>query len=124
MLTLRAPSIQEHLLHSLNSDPANWPTNLENHALSLLRSGEAASFPALLRRVIEDVRHDTEASSSSSGDGGGAEANGAEGGKANGEKKGVNGSEKRGDLAVPRGVVEEALKVTRECLEDVAYLEG
>lgn len=69
------------------------------------------------------MRHDTEASSSSSGDGG-AEANGGESGKANGEKKGVNGSEKRADLAVPRGVVEEALKATRECLEDVAYLEG
>ena len=121
--------IQERLLHSLNADPANWPTNVENHALSLLRSGEASSFPALLRRVIEDVRQDTELRrSESSSAAAGSEANGAgnDGGKANGDasKKGVNGSEKRPDLAVPQAVVEEALKATRECLEDIAYLES
>lgn len=115
--------IQERLLHSLNADPANWPTSIENHALSLLRSGDASSFPQLLRRVIEDVRRDTEARRSEGG-GDGAEANGAGGEKANGEKKAVNGADKKTDLAVPRGVVEEALKATKECLEDVAYLDS
>lgn len=120
-----ASRIQERLLHSLNADPANWPTNVENHALSLLRSGEASSFPALLRRVIEDVRHDTELRKSDPAAG---EANGGtEGSKANGEagnKKGANGAEQRANLAVPQAVVEEALKATRECLEDVAYMES
>lgn len=70
------------------------------------------------------MRHDTELRrSESSSAGGGGEANGAENGNVNGERKGVNGSEKRPDLAMPQGVVEEALKVTRECLENVAYLE-
>ncbi|MBE3050356.1 hypothetical protein IMZ48_49250 [Candidatus Bathyarchaeota archaeon] len=119
LTTTLSPRIQERLLHTLNADPANWPTNLENHALSLLRSGEASSFPELLRRVVDDVRRDTELRRAE------GEANG-EGGK-NGEadkKKGANGAEKRGELAVPQGVVEEALKATRESLEDVAYLES
>ena len=76
--------------------------------------------------MIEDVRQDTELRRSDPAAG---EANGGtEGGKANGEaagnKKGATGAEQRGNLAVPQAVVEEALKATRECLEDVAYRES
>ena len=39
------------------------------------------------------------------------------------EKKGASGAGKRGELAVPQGV-EEELKATRDCLEDVTYLES
>ncbi|SPO02974.1 uncharacterized protein DNG_05655 [Cephalotrichum gorgonifer] len=118
-------TIQERLLHGLNADRANWPTNVENHALSLLRSGEVSSFPELLRRVLVDVRQETEQRRSEAA--AAAEANGS-GDKANGEggKKGSNGAEKKaaGELALPESVVEEALKVTRECLDDIAYLEN
>ncbi|KAK7746128.1 hypothetical protein SLS62_009507 [Diatrype stigma] len=51
--------IQEQLLHSLDAHPSNWPSAVQTHALALLRSGEASTFPALVRRVLEDVRHDT-----------------------------------------------------------------
>ncbi|RYO85138.1 hypothetical protein DL766_007351 [Monosporascus sp. MC13-8B] len=57
--------IQEHLLHSLDAHPSNWPSAVESHALSLLRSGEVSTFPALIRRVLEDVRHDTAAAEAS-----------------------------------------------------------
>ncbi|RYP02790.1 hypothetical protein DL764_005620 [Monosporascus ibericus] len=53
--------IQDHLLHSLDAHPSNWSSAVESHALSLLRSGEVSTFPALIRRVLEDVRHDTAA---------------------------------------------------------------
>ncbi|RYP49169.1 hypothetical protein DL768_005047 [Monosporascus sp. mg162] len=58
--------IQEHLLHSLDAHPSNWPSTVESHALSLLRSGEVSTFPALIRRVLEDVRHDTAAAAEAS----------------------------------------------------------
>ncbi|RYP28743.1 hypothetical protein DL767_007086 [Monosporascus sp. MG133] len=58
--------IQEHLLHSLDAHPSNWPSAVESHALSLLRSGEVSTFPALIRRVLEDVRHDTAAAAEAS----------------------------------------------------------
>ncbi|KAI1247242.1 hypothetical protein MGN70_011129 [Eutypa lata] len=51
--------IQEQLLHSLDAHPSNWPSAVQTHALTLLRTGEASTFPALIRRVLEDVRHDT-----------------------------------------------------------------
>ncbi|KAK4115313.1 hypothetical protein N656DRAFT_704297 [Canariomyces notabilis] len=127
--------IQDHLLHSLHAHPSNWPTVIQTHALSLLRSGDVTTFPALLRRVIEDVRQDTALApnttrpvngSSSSDDGGGG------GGGVNGKKtEGTNGatasnntaSAGRPSLAVPQAVVDEALKVTRECLDTVCELE-
>ena len=76
--------------------------------------------------MIEDVRQDTELRRSEASSSTSAEANGGnESSKANGDanKKGVNGAEKTPDLAVPQRVVEEALKATRECLEDIAYVE-
>lgn len=111
-------SIQESLLHALNSNSTNWPTAIQSHALNLLRSGEVTSFPALLRRVLDDIAEETSASSATSNGGGKA---------TNGDNKKVNGAsasgEGKGSLAVPDAVVQEALKVTRESLETVCEMD-
>lgn len=103
--------IQEALLHSLNSDSANWPTTIQSHALALLRSGEVTTFPDLLRRVLEDVRHDSAVSSSTNG----KPATNGDAAKANGETKTT--------LAIPESVVDEALRVTREHLDAICDIE-
>ncbi|KAM0249947.1 hypothetical protein ACHAP5_002540 [Fusarium lateritium] len=111
--------IQDALLHALNSHSTNWPTAIQTHALNLLRSGEVTTFPALLSRVLEDVRHDSAlnpTSSSSNGTNAKSGANG-DGPKTNGAVDG------KPDLAVPESVVEEALRVTRESLEAVCEIE-
>ena len=54
--------LQDQLLHSLDANSSNWPSAVQKHAVSLLRNGEVSTFPALIRRVLEDVRHDTAAS--------------------------------------------------------------
>jgi hypothetical protein len=111
--------IQEALLHSLNSHSTNWPTTIQSHALELLRSGEVTTFPALLRRVLDDITEDTNAAGSSATKNGGKATT-------NGDKK-VNGSGEGksagGPLAVPDAVVQEALKVTRESLEAVCEVD-
>ena len=105
----------------------------------MLRSGEVTSFPALLRRVLEDVRQDTAFSPSGATNttNGKAAANGTsdENGATavvNGSKKGdaTNGAATNGNtnsdrpsLAIPQTVVDEALKVTRDCLETVCELD-
>ncbi|KAK3401275.1 hypothetical protein B0T20DRAFT_495553 [Sordaria brevicollis] len=109
--------IQDHLLHSLHSHSSNWPTTVQNHALALLRSGEISTFPALLRRVLEDVRHDT--ATAQSGDANGSDVNGKK--QANGADS-TNGNVPAAtttapSLAVPQAVINDALKVTRESLE-------
>lgn len=110
--------IQERLVHILNANEANWPTNIQNHALHLLRSGEVTSFPVLMRRVLEDVRQDTQQGK------GKGEANGSDS-KSNGDggKKAVNGADQKPNLALPQAVIDEAVKITRECLEEIATLE-
>jgi hypothetical protein len=100
--------IQESLLHALNSHQTNWPTLIQNHALSLLRSGEVSSYPDLLRRVLEDIRNDSMSKATAS---------------ANGESKKVNGNSDKTSLAIPDSVIEDALKVTRESLEAVCDVE-
>ncbi|KAI0013654.1 hypothetical protein F4779DRAFT_346319 [Xylariaceae sp. FL0662B] len=110
--------IQEHFLHNLNAHPSNWPSSVQAHALSLLRSGEVSTFPALVRRVLEDVRRDTAAAAATTaaaannetasttsthtlaaGTGTGAVvADGVNGASsANGTKKGVNGTAAAGN---------------------------
>ena len=104
----------------------------------MLRSGEVTSFPALLRRVLEDVRQDTAFSPSGATNttNGKAAANGTsdENGATavvNGSKKGdaTNGAATNGStgdrpsLAMPQNVVDEALKVTRDCLESVCEID-
>ncbi|KAM0197102.1 hypothetical protein ACHAPA_002509 [Fusarium lateritium] len=111
--------IQDALLHALNSHSTNWPTAIQTHALNLLRSGEVTTFPALLSRVLEDVRHDSAlnpTSSSSNGTNAKSGSNG-DGPKTNGAADG------KPNLAVPESVVEEALRVTRESLEAVCEIE-
>ncbi|KAJ4414130.1 hypothetical protein N0V85_003285 [Neurospora sp. IMI 360204] len=116
--------IQDHLLHSLHAHSSNWPTTVQNHALALLRSGEISTFPALLRRVLEDVRHDT--ANAPSGDANGGDVNG---------KKLANGADTANgnvptatttapSLAVPQAVINDALKITRESLEMVCEIEA
>lgn len=116
--------IQEQLLQALDAHPTNWPTTVQSHALSLLRSGDVSTFPALIRRVLEDVRHDTQAAADGNKDGAyGKEVNGA---STNGSSKAkaVNGAGTNSEesLAMPQVVVEEALKFTRESLEAVCEI--
>ncbi|KAL2164383.1 hypothetical protein VTH06DRAFT_3599 [Thermothelomyces fergusii] len=131
--------IQESLLHALHAHQSNWPTVVQAHALSLLRSGEVTSFPALMRRVLEDVRQDTALGpgaannnnnnnsangSSRPATNGAAEENGTP--AANGKKgdpNGTNGAAARQSLAVPQAVVDEALRITRECLDLVCEID-
>jgi hypothetical protein len=108
------PRIQEALLHALNSNSANWPTQIQTHALALLRSGEITTYPALLRRVLDDVREASSISLATNGK------------TPNGDAKKVNGSSTPSDksnLAVPAAVIEDALRVTRESLEAVCEID-
>ncbi|KAL4724940.1 hypothetical protein ACLX1H_008387 [Fusarium chlamydosporum] len=109
--------IQDALLHALNSHSTNWPTTIQSHALSLLRSGEVVTFPALLSRVLEDVRHDSALNPVSSSSNGTKSATNGDAPKTNGAADG------KPSLAVPESVVEEALRVTRESLEAVCDIE-
>ncbi|KAL2752628.1 hypothetical protein ACRALDRAFT_1083304 [Sodiomyces alcalophilus JCM 7366] len=129
--------IQERLLHALHANKANWPTHLQTHALNMLRSGDVTTFPALLRRVLDDVRHDTLTRPQAAPDSH----------KANGTKtNGVTGSpaaasptafaanaaptasavaiaaDGKPTLALPTAVVEELLKVVRESLEEICEI--
>lgn len=114
--------IQEALLHSLNSHSTNWPTAIQTHALALLRSGEITTFPALLHRVLEDVRHDSALNPNTSSANGSKPATNGEA-KSNGADKDAKGADSKHGLAVPESVVDEALRVTRESLEAVCEIE-
>ncbi|KAL6901703.1 hypothetical protein GGI43DRAFT_403730 [Trichoderma evansii] len=111
--------IQEALLHALNSNSSNWPTTIQNHALALLRSGEITTYPALLSRVLEDVREGQPSSTSSANGKSAATTNG------NGDTKKANGTTApdKLPLAIPTSVIEEALRITRECLDSVCEIE-
>jgi hypothetical protein len=75
------------------------------------------TFPALLSRVLEDVRHDSALNPMSSS------SNGTKSG-ANGDGPKTNGAaDGKPNLAVPESVIEEALRVTRESLEAVCEIE-
>lgn len=139
--------IQEHLLYTLNSQPTNWPTQVQNRALALLRSGDVTTFPQLLKQVLEEVRKETslkpisssangasngESSSSSSSvqvngnsSGGNKKTNGASGnnpGPGPGEASNLHQNTTT-SLALPQIAVDEAMKVTKEALLDVASFE-
>ncbi|KAI2626510.1 hypothetical protein GGR54DRAFT_474467 [Hypoxylon sp. NC1633] len=142
--------IQDHLLHALNAHPSNWPSAVQTHALALLRSGDVTTFPALVRRVLEDVRHETFASSTTtttSAVTNGETTNGASingngttattNGNGNGSSKavvvnGTGGADAAataatagaaGGLAIPQAVVDAVLKVARECLDAVCEID-
>ncbi|KAK1242606.1 hypothetical protein MKX08_005418 [Trichoderma sp. CBMAI-0020] len=114
--------IQEALLHALNSNSSNWPTTIQNHALALLRSGEVTTYPALLRRVLEDVREGQPSSTSSTN---GKSSSAAATTNGNGDTKKPNGTpaSDKPPLAIPTSVIEEALRITRECLDSVCEIE-
>ncbi|KAI0195089.1 hypothetical protein EV127DRAFT_451154 [Xylaria flabelliformis] len=137
-----ATKIQERFLHSLDAHSSNWPSAIQSHALALLRSGEVSTFPALVRRVLEDVQRDTataaaattnnnQASSTNANESSTANKDGVNGAAAvNGASRtagGVNGSAAGADgtanLAIPTAVVEAVLKVVRESLEDVCEID-
>ena len=103
--------IQEQFQHALNAHASNWPTLIHNHALSLLRNGDCTTYPDLMARVLEDVKADSDAARKTDSSNGvsGKEKDGK--GKADG--RGLNGA----SLALPRGVVDDGVRVTTECLE-------
>jgi hypothetical protein len=110
--------IQDHILHSLHSHQSDWPTAVQNHVLALLRSGDVTSFPALLRRVLEDIRTDTLSQSNETSTTG-RSSNGDKKGGANGAAASdANGAQAKG-LALPQSVIDDAVKVTRESLNEV-----
>jgi hypothetical protein len=105
---------------------------VQQHAVSLLRSGEITTFPALFKRVMDDIRHDmamagpgTTTNGSAAGTATNtAEVNGASSTGPEGSSNGTAaGGTARPNLAVPQGVIEEALKITGECLEQVCELD-
>lgn len=113
--------IEKKLDHALSASAENWTDLIKKRCQELLRSGEAQTFDECLVKILADVRADTLAATSTSNTTS-KKANGVNGGLVNGN--GVNGVSKeigRGEggksLAVPKKVVEEGLKVTRECLE-------
>ncbi|KAM0461842.1 hypothetical protein ACHAPV_002663 [Trichoderma viride] len=114
--------IQEALLHALNSNSSNWPTTIQNHALALLRSGEVTTYPALLHRVLEDVREGQPSSTSSTN---GKSSSAAATTNGNGDTKKTNGTpaSDKSPLAIPTSVIEEAMRITRECLDSVCEIE-
>lgn len=135
--------IQEHLLYTLNAQPTNWPTQVQNRALALLRSGDATTFPQLLKQVLEEVRKETVLKPTSSSTNGAS--NGESSVQVNGSGSGGGGSKKTNgasnvpgpgpgeasnlhqntstSLALPQIAVDEAIKITKEALLDVASFE-
>ncbi|KAK6078586.1 hypothetical protein SCUP234_06209 [Seiridium cupressi] len=108
--------IQERLLHRLHSDPSNWPTALEQRGVELLRSGEVTTFPTLIRKVLEEVRLDTQAKGSKDLAKNG-EVNGT---TTNGKSKAVNGAGAgENNLALPTEVVQDLVKYTKDLLKEV-----
>ncbi|KAH8801644.1 hypothetical protein F5884DRAFT_522727 [Xylogone sp. PMI_703] len=108
--------IQETLLHALNASPTNWPTMIQDHALELLRSGQCTTFPALMEKVLEDVKRDTEAARVKE-----AAENGDAVAKSNSNGNNSGGAGE-GKLALPKNVVDEGVRITRECLEQVCEI--
>jgi len=74
-----------------------------------------------MNRVLEDIREDTESlrKYDSSQPNGTVGKTGSGGGNGNSKGKGENGQ----SLALPKNVVEEGVRITRECLELVCEVE-
>ncbi|KAM3530119.1 hypothetical protein MY4038_005055 [Beauveria bassiana] len=115
------PKIQERLLHALNADSSNWPTVIQSHALQLLRSSEVLTFPALLRRVLDDVQEATAKAAAATNNTAAAGTNGKAAPTTNGST--TTNNDVKLALAVPQAVVEDTIRVTKECLESVCEIE-
>ncbi|KAJ0386835.1 hypothetical protein COL922a_003610 [Colletotrichum nupharicola] len=129
--------LKEGHVTNLNANQANWPTLIQNHALNLLRNGEVTTFPALLRRVLDDVRQDTlnppapsTASPSTSKTNGTTDKDKKTNGASSTPTAAAGTAASAADpnnppsLAVPAAVVEEAIKVTRDSLEAVCEIDN
>jgi hypothetical protein len=76
-----------------------------------MRSGDCTTFPALMTRIMEDIKKDTMTARKEGLSNGTA-------GKGSGKETGSNGRGEGGQsLAMPKSVVEEGLRITKECLE-------
>ena len=122
-----ASRIEKKLDHALSASPENWTDLIKKRCQELLRSGEAQTFDECLAKVLADVRADTLAATSatppvSKKANGVANGNGVNG--VNGVGKETGRGEGGKSLAVPKKVVDEGLRVTRECLELVCKEEG
>ncbi|CCU75145.1 hypothetical protein BGHDH14_bgh03522 [Blumeria hordei DH14] len=127
--------IHDTLLHALHASHTDWPTLIQRRALSLLRSGECTTFHEVLERVLKDIHADTiNTRSSSEVTRSNPTRNGHDGIDKNTRsidknraKSGVDSivsTDKGHGLSVPLKVVEEGLKVTRECLEIVCEVDS
>ena len=91
----------------------------------MLRSGEVSTFPALLRRVLDDIKQETLAASPKPAQGSEHSTSPiTNGAAANGNVRRTNHSEAPAAVAVPTSVIEDALKITRDCLENTCDVEG
>ncbi|CAN8096841.1 unnamed protein product [Discula destructiva] len=140
--------IQEHLLYTLNAQPNNWPTQVQNRALALLRSGDVKTFPQLLKQILEEVRRETgvlrpsPAGAATNGDHHQTNGGGSSNGNGNGNKKSANNNGASASsslpgpgeasnlhaaaspsLALPQAAVDEALRMTKEVLSQVVEFE-
>lgn len=121
--------IQEHLLHALHAHASNWPTIVQSHALSLLRSGEVATFPALVQHVLDDIKREAQASRNTSGslstsvNSKIASANGISNTNGSIMSQKNHKLESGASLIIPTRVIEEAIKVTQEHLEGICEME-
>jgi hypothetical protein len=111
--------VQETLLHALNASPTNWPTLVRDHALALLRSGDCTTFPALMTRVLDDIKEDTAAARSQEAKENGTAAVGTKEVGKPAQGKGEGGQ----SLALPKSVVEEGVRITKECLDLIVEVE-
>lgn len=132
LTSLSTHRIHDALLHALHASPTNWPTLIQNHALSLLRNGECTTFHEVLERVLEDIHADTVVARSISTSAASTKStsNGHSFSNKNNESidsknitklnADVNGQkENKQSLALPPNVVEEGLRITREFLESI-----
>ncbi|KFY00319.1 hypothetical protein O988_03357 [Pseudogymnoascus sp. VKM F-3808] len=112
--------IHNHLSHILASDSSDWPTRIRQHALTLLRSGHANchNFPALIEKVLADIRSDTNAARREAAARRQAEEKGEPVGVTK-DKRDVRATREAGSLEIPAVVMQEGVRITRECLETV-----
>lgn len=120
--------IKQDLSHALSSSPSNLPTKIRQHALHLLRTDSSCTtFPALMARVLADVRADTNAARREEESRKRALALGEEwtgtagglGGNGGLDRNDWRGTRECGSLEVPREVVEEGVRLVRESLDSV-----
>ncbi|KAI1001226.1 hypothetical protein K3495_g6973 [Podosphaera aphanis] len=123
--------IHDTFLHALHASPTNWPTLIQTHALTLLRNGECTTFHELLERVLQDIQTDTLSARSSSKQIVSNSRSKADKRIELVDKKvlaipesgTIEPKDNKQSLAVPTNVVEQALKITRECLENICEID-